>query len=112
MNLKLRSLSRHNFGSTNCHRGGNQNREPRGRVLSDFAAIIQVQLLQQPQQQQQQEEEEGQRTDNMQWKFKGNDLDDAGKQQPDYLAEENGRKRDVDGERLLGELLSPQLRSR
>lgn len=75
MNLKLRSLSRHNFGSTNRHRGGNQNPEPRGRVLSDFAAIIQVQLLQQPQQQQQQQE--GQRTDNMQWKFKGNDLDDV-----------------------------------
>ncbi|CAB1443765.1 unnamed protein product [Pleuronectes platessa] len=30
--------------------------EPRGRVVSDFTAIIRVQLLQQPQQQQQQQE--------------------------------------------------------
>lgn len=66
MNLKLRSPSHHNFGSTNCHRGENQHREPRGGVLSDFTAIIQMQLLQQPQQQQQQQQQEGQRTDNIQ----------------------------------------------
>lgn len=82
--------------------------------MSDFTAIIQVQLLQQPQQQQQQ----GHRTDNMHWKFKGNDLDETACVLVNSARiirrrkMEGEAKRDVDGERLLGELLSPQLRSR
>lgn len=81
-----------------CEKKKERSLEPRGRVISDFTAIIQVQLLQQPQQQQQQQ---GHRTDNVCWKFKANDLDEtqcvcvcvcAGKQHPDYLEEGDGRR--------------------
>lgn len=57
-----------------CEKKKERSLEPRGRVISDFTAIIQVQLLQQPQQQQQQQ---GHRTDNVCWKFKANDLDET-----------------------------------
>lgn len=100
--------------STSSHRGRYQNPEPRGRVISDFTGIIQVQLLQQPQQQQQR----GHRKDNIHWKFKGNNLDEAvcvlvNSTRIIWRRKMEGEaKRDVDGEGFLGELLSPQLRSR
>lgn len=68
-----------------------------------------MQLLQQPQQQQQQQ---GHRTDNMHWKFKGNDLDETVRALVNSTRiiqrrqMEGEAKRDVDGERFLGELLS------
>lgn len=104
-----------------CEKKKERSLEPRGRVISDFTAIIQVQLLQQPQQQQQQQ---GHRTDNVCWKFKANDLDETQCVCACVLVNstriiqrremEGEAKRDIDGEEsgLLGEPVFSQLRSR